>query len=273
MAMSDTPERAAQGGKERWLQLGMLSATVVAPLIARWRGLRADDRAQALRERAEALREQATMRFANAARAGRSFQHSFQHSLQQSLQRASDRKTIGQTAPDVSEPLAALTLLAALPPTPETAEQAERRRVRRASLWLAGVSAGLIAASAVTYIIIRNRALARAERETLAELALERLPSQPPTTPETSEHPISERPVTEGPPSEEPGYALPPIFSDADAEGANWVGDIFTRAYMPVDALDVTALPTHDRRIYFASEEQAIAAGYHRAGEAPTERE
>lgn len=254
MAMSDAPERAAQGGKGRWLQLGMLSATLAAPLIARWRGLRADDRAQALRKRAETLRERATARLAEATQAGRSFQRSFQE--------RNARHDTSATQPNAAEALTALRPLAAI----ATVEDTSRHRSVRASLWLAGVSAGLIAAGAVTYIIIRNRALASAEREALIEMT--HLSSEPLLTPEAGE-----RPITEAPPSREPGLAPLPVFSDADAEGAEWVGDIYTRAYMAINDLDGVALPEHDRRIYFASEEQAIAAGYHRAGEAPGERE
>lgn len=261
MAMSDAPERAAQGSKGRWLQLGMLSATAVAPLIARWRGLRADDRAQALRERAEELRWRASARFSDAAQSAQSLQQSLQHSLQ----RARRREDANQTSQALSDAIEQLAPLAAL--APSMADEARDRRAVRATLWLAGVGAGLIAAGAITYIIIRNRALARAENDALVELSLDHLSGGPPTAPG-----VSERPITEAPPSHEPGFASPPIFSDADAEGAEWVGDIFTRAYTSVDALG-GELPDHDRRIYFASEEQALAAGYHRAGSAPSERE
>ncbi len=257
MAMSDAPERAAQGSSGRWLQLGMLSATAVAPLIARWRGLRADERAQALRERTEALRERAQARFSDAAQAAQALQQSFQQSLH--------REDARQATQELSDAIERLAPLAAL--APSTADESRDHRAVRASLWLAGVGAGLIAAGAITYIVIRNRALARAENDALVELSLEHLSGGPPTTPD-----VNERPITEAPPSREPGFASPPVFSDADAEGAEWVGDIYTRAYTSVDALG-GELPDHDRRIYFASEEQALAAGYHRAGEAPSERE
>ncbi len=263
MAMSDAPERAALGGKGRWLQLGLLSATTVAPLIARWRSLREDDRAQAMRERAEAMRERASARFSSAAQAAQSFQQSLQQSLHREDLRNGLRQA-GQVTADARERLALLAPSAA-------SDEASRRRAVRASLWLAGVSAGLIAAGAITYIVIRNRALARAENDTLVELSLDHLAGGPPTAPAPSE-----RPITEAPPSREPGLAPPPAFSDEDGDGAAWVGDIYTRAYTSLDALDAldgAALPDHDRRIYFASEEQARAAGYHRAGEAPAERE
>jgi hypothetical protein len=248
MAMSDAPEPAALGDRGRWLQLGMLSAAAAAPLIARWRSLRADDRAQALFERAEALRALASARLSDAGQAAQS--------LQQSLQRTFSRDGSGHAATDAAERLAASLAVAQA-----VEDEARRRRARRASFWLAGVSAGLIAAGAVTYIIIRNRALARAENDTLVELSLDHLSGGPPTAPAPGEPPI-----TEAPPSREPGFAPPPAFTDEDGDGATWVGDIYTRVYMPMAGLDRAALPEHDRRIYFASEERAIAAGYHRAG-------
>ena len=260
MAISDAPESAATGSKRRWLQLGLLSATAIAPLIARWRDLRDDDRALALRERAEALRERASGRISVATQAAKSLQQSLQQSLHQQDTRDDVRQAI-QVAPDARERLALLAASAA-------ADKASSRRAVRASLWLAGVSAGLIAAGAITYIVIRNRALARAENDALVELSLDHLAGGPPTAPTASESPI-----TEASPTREPGLAPPPTFSDEDGEGADWVGDIYTRAYTALDALDGAALPDHDRRIYFASEEQARAAGYHRAGEAPAERE
>ena len=244
MAMSDTAERATQGSSGRWLQLGLLSATAAAPMIARWRKLRAYDRAQA-------VREQARIRLAGAALAAQSFQ--------QSLQRSFNREGASRAMPH------AVDRIAPLPPI-ASADDAGRRAVR-ASLWLAGVSAGLITAGAVTYLIIRNRALARVENDTLVEISLDHFTSAPTAAPLTSEPPI-----TEAPPSHEPGFASAPEFSDEDGDGAEWVGDIYTRAYMSADNLDGVALPEPDRRIYFASEEQARATGYHRAGSAPDER-
>ncbi len=223
MAISDAPGRAAQGSMGRWLQLGMLSATVTAPLIARWRGLRDDDRAQALRERAETLRERAAARLAGVA----------------------GPRTGAATDAD-----------------------AARHRAVRASLWLAGASAGLIAAGVITYVVIRNRAQTSAGHEALAEIPADHLASEPLPTPPAGGEP----PIAEASPSQEPGLAPPPVFSDADAEGAGWVGDIYTRAYTPLQDIDDTALPAQDRRIYFATEEQAIAAGYHRADAAPDAR-
>lgn len=40
--------------RAQWVQLGLLSASIMAPLIGRWNELRAAERARALREEAEA---------------------------------------------------------------------------------------------------------------------------------------------------------------------------------------------------------------------------
>lgn len=45
--------------------------------------------------------------------------------------------------------------------------------------------------------------------------------------------------------------------------GGPVVGNLRTLIYHPVDSHN---LPTEDNRMYFASEEEAVAAGYHRAG-------
>lgn len=259
MAIHDAPEHAASGGKERWLQLGLVAATAAAPLIARWRSLRDSDRAEELRERAAALRVAAADRFADAAEAAQALQLSLQQSL---------RKAPAPATPEESdERQIALAQLASLAATVPADNAAHNRRLR-ATFWLAGATAGLLAAGAITYIIIRNRALARAEDDALVELSLDHLAQGPRTAPAPGE-----QPVTEAPKSLEPEFAPPPEFSEDDETGALWVGDITTQAYMPFDTQRGTAMPDHDRRIYFATESQAVAAGYHRASAAPVERE
>lgn len=239
--MSDAPERAALGSKGRWLQVGLVSATAVAPLIARWRALRDDDRAQALRQRAEDIREQASARLAGASQAAQDFQVS--------LQRASERQAqqANQAALDARARIAEIAQSA-------FGDEADRRRALRATFWLAGVSAGLLAAGVVSYIVIRNRAMARVENDEMMEIPLDHLTSTPTGAPQPGE-----RPITEAAKSQEPGFAPPPTFSDEDGKGAGWVGDIYTRAY---NSMDSGFLPAPMRRTYFATEQQAIDAGY-----------
>src|SRR5579859_808718 len=90
MAMTDASERTARRGGGRWLQLGLISATVVAPLIARWRSLQEDDRTQALRDRAEALRDRASTRLADAAQAARALQRALRRQTRSDAEDAGD---------------------------------------------------------------------------------------------------------------------------------------------------------------------------------------
>lgn len=252
MAMFDAPERAALGGRGRWLQLGLVAATAAAPLIARWQSLRESDRAQELRERAGALRARAADRLSDATHTAQALQQTLRQSL---------RQAPPATDLDRADREAALSQLAQLAATIPDVEGARHRRLR-ATFWLAGVSAGLLAAGAITYVVIRNRTLARAEDDALVELSLDHLDQGPQTAPAPGE-----QPVTEAPESLEPDFATPPEFSDEDEEGALWVGDITTQTYMPLGARrNGTVMPEPARRIYFATESQALAAGYHRAG-------
>ncbi|MGH2502972.1 MAG: hypothetical protein ACRDID_10690, partial [Ktedonobacterales bacterium] len=173
-------------------------------------------------------------------------------------------------APDVMDRVAALAPLAQLTSLAPafSAEDAARHRRLRATFWLAGATMGLLAAGAITYIVIRNRALARAEDDALVEISLDHLEQGPQTAPQPGE-----QPVTEAPAAQEPGFAPPPEFADDDADGALWVGDITTQSYMPLDTQRGAPMPAPNRRIYFATESQALAAGYHRAGATPAERE
>lgn len=291
MAMTDSPERAAGNARGRWLQIGLLAATAFAPLLARWQSLRDDDRAQALRERASALRERATVRAAQAAGAARA--------LRRSLRRAgpsddvasgiSDFSDLGDTnasddlasaSPAPLERLASLAPLAAAPlaPLAEMADMAlnggdRRGRARRTTFWLAGASAGLIAAGVVTYIVIRNRQLAREERATYHAMALDPLDTEDLTTP-TRHAPMQMAPETPTrPPALEPDFAPPPAFTEQDEAGAQWVGDIFTHVYAPLHEAGDTDHPAAGRRIFFATEEDALDAGYHRSGTSPAGRD
>ena len=92
---TEAPDRTAPAsGKNRWFQLGLLSAGAAAPLIARWRSLRAA-------EQAEALRNQASARWSEAlARVAASLPTDSLESLQESLQ-----ETLRQVAPQAQESL------------------------------------------------------------------------------------------------------------------------------------------------------------------------
>lgn len=273
--MSDNSERAAGGGGDhgssggRWLQLGLVSATVAAPLIARWRSLAEDDRIQALQERATTLRKQTAERLAEASQNARS--------LRRSLRRARADGAVSAGDEENASVARAIAPLVALVPDTEISEAAlaahtRRRAALTASFVAAGVTAGLIAAGAIAYVILRNRALAHEERMEFAaaglpvdDLDAETLAAEPTAEPADSAT-TYERPTGAADLAQGPDFAPETVFSDEDGVGAEWIGDIFTREYLPAAAAVGPKLPAPDRRIYFGSETQAQAAGYHRDG-------
>ena len=265
MMTTEAPDRTAPAsGKNRWFQLGLLSAGAAAPLIARWRSLRAA-------EQAEALRNQASARWSEAlARVAASLPTDSLESLQESLQ-----ETLRQVAPQAQESLrqvgsAARDAWQRLPgvsaPEPELPAPIARRR-GSATLWLLGVGVGVVAAGAVAYIVLRNRLGAASDDDTLVEipltspaiLATNGSSSAAAQAAQAASAASDEPAITEEPPDEEPGVADPLPFSEADGEGAAFVGNILSRIYHPMDS---KRLPSPQNRIYFASEAEALSAGY-----------
>lgn len=254
MMTTEAPESVTSAtGKNRWFQLGLISAGAAAPLIARWRSLRAA-------EQADALREQANERWSEALAW-----------MSQARPQESVQEALRQVAPQAQESLrqvgsAARDALRRMPssPAPEPAApvlevQAATRRKVNTTLWLVGVGVGVVAAGAVAYIVLRNRMSASADDDALVEI-----PLTAPTSAESFAAAAAEM-ASEGPaiveesPDEEPGVAEPPRFSDDDAEGAAFIGNILSRVYHPANS---KRLPSPQHRIYFASEEEAVEAGY-----------
>jgi hypothetical protein len=172
-------------------------------------------------------------------------------------------------------------LVALVPDTPALADvalaaNARRRAALTASFVVAGVSVGLITAGAITYIVLRNRALAREEHAEFASLRmagvsgiddLEAEMEMAEATPAPDISSLSrERSSATSDSARQPGLAPETVFSDEDGVGAEWVGDVYTREYLPASAALGPKLPSPGRRVYFASEAQALAAGYHRDG-------
>ena len=151
MMTTEAPDRTAPAsGKNRWFQLGLLSAGAAAPLIARWRSLRAA-------EQAEALRNQASARWSEAlARVAASLPTDSLESLRQ----------VGSAARDAWQRLPGVSA-----PEPEPPAPIARRR-GSATLWLLGVGVGVVAAGAVAYIVLRNRLGAASDDDTLVEIPL-----------------------------------------------------------------------------------------------------
>lgn len=263
---TEAPESVSSAtGKNRWFQLGLISAGAAAPLIARWRNLRAAEQAEALREQANERWSEA-LAWMSQARS----QDGIQEALRQALPQAQD--ALRQVAPQAQESLrhvgsAAREALRRAPaaPAPEPAApvvevQAASRRKVNTTLWLVGVGVGVVAAGVVAYIVLRNRMSASADDDALVEI-----PLTAPTSAEAFEAAAAAEVASEGPaiveetPDEEPSVAEPPHFSDDDAAGAAFIGNILSRVYHPANS---KRLPAPQHRIYFASEEEAVEAGY-----------
>lgn len=220
----------------QWFQMGMISATVLTPLLSRWRALRAAERARELWEMSQA-----------------GTRWPWAHPV----------------AEEHPPPLA--------------------RRQVRTGLWLAGVSVGLVAAGTTAYLVARRRL--RAEEEPLELPLISRAgangshdaasaASGPrPTTARTPAPAVSagERSATQTPTPAASGASAEDVSAETDQpSGARpapepppaplFVGNTRTLTYTPADGDDP---PPEDVRIYFASEEQAIQAGYRLTPRAP----
>lgn len=244
--------------RRQWLQLGMLSASVVAPLIARWNELRGAERASELLGEIEAR-----------------------------------LKTVGTLAPDAYRDLRQQLAEVAR----ETGGRFMRADSRNASapisgrlsrgswLWLAGAGLGLAAAGAGTYLLVRRRLSAAAE-EPLLDLpgpstngasAYGSTSAAVPTRPlserpaadllqdETSQQAEAGKPVIVPPtPWDDGGATVTPTGAPAGVVVPNeapFIGDIKTMIYHESNAEN---LPAEQNRVYFASEEDAREAGYQR---------
>ncbi len=150
---------------------------------------------------------------------------------------------------------------------------AKETKLRRV-WWIAGIAVGFAAAGAAAFVFTRNRLHREAEQSLVA------LPT--PTSQNNGHHHAGEplrgvvsrwthrrhEPTT----SADPAAATQSASATATAEQASaflsdiaatapFVGNVRTMVYHPSDS---EHLPTDENRIYFTSEEEAIAAGYRR---------
>lgn len=260
MITTEAPEGVSTtNGKNRWFQLGLVSAGAAAPLIARWRSLRAAEQAEALREQANERWNEALARIAQLRP-----QEALQESLRQATPQA--QESLRQVSAAAREALRHLprttpsTEVATLETAPAPATRQPNRRVN-ATLWAVGVGVGLVAAGAVAYIVLRNRLAATSDNDALVEIPLTAVtPTEEEASAQAAAAMASEGPaIVEEPASEEPGIAETPTFDESDAEGAAFVGNIQSRVYHPASS---KRLPAPEHRIYFATQAEAEEAGY-----------
>lgn len=269
MMTTEAPDgTTGASGRSRWLQMGLLTAGAAAPLIARWRALRAAERAEALREQA-AGRWNDAMAWAAQSLPSDGIQDAIQGTIQERIPQAQESiRQVSAAARDALRRLPLPLASAAEPPAPITAaaHPATASRRANAALWALGVGVGVVAAGAIAYVVLRNRmAAARDDDDTLVEIPLTAAaaPTSAPPEPGPQAQTVPLAPegpaITEGAPAEEPGEAEPLAYDEGEGEGAAYVGNILTRIYHPAGS---QRLPTPQHRIYFATRAEADEAGY-----------
>lgn len=269
-----------------WFRIGVLSATVLTPLIARWNDLRTSNSAQSLREVATArlsdARDQAVVRLVPVREMANTRLGS---ARELATARLGDARGVASARfDDALERLAQVRtpdLLQNVPPfslARRRAEELQRQRQRRQRqttiLWLAGVGVGLAAAGVTAFVVARRRIAATIEDdEPMVELPLERnLAEAMVGTPPAMRNSYTAT-------AERAEISVPmQSFAAGGAAGAasqaEYVGNMHTMIFH--EASDVNHLPNEENRIYFTSEVEARQAGYRRARETeqqPSENE
>lgn len=250
--------------RAQWVQLGLLSASIMAPLIGRWNELRTAERARALREEAEAR--------LRVVRAQLPWQRNDALDQRVELLNRPDRRVI---------------------------EKLSARGKVSTRLWLVGVGVGLVAAGIGAYILVRRR-IERGAEEPLVELpstsmngyaasasnglnghyrapaassaegktsaSAATLSASMPTTESLSSQPSTQEDQPTVQRASVGEVAAPREDEEADEdvaqlEEAPFIGNIHTMIYHEADADN---LPGEENRIYFVSESEARAAGYRR---------
>ncbi len=271
-----------------WLRVGVLSATALAPLIARWSDLRSSNRAQTLRELAAArlsdardARDQAMVRLA-PVRAAANARLSDARDVANA--RLSDARDLASARfDDAIERLAQARtpdMLRNVPPfslavkrAEELQRQRQRRRRQTTMLWLAGVGVGLVAAGVTAYVVARRRmATTLDEDEPMVELPTERNLAE--VMVGGSSVLNNSYAATNG--QREADDSVGTIGAatgtgTANPSQARYIGNIHTMVFHDSD--DRGHLPAEENRIYFSSEDEARQAGYRysrESADAPT---
>lgn len=269
MMTTEAPDgTTGASGRGRWVQMGLLTAGAAAPLIARWRALRAAERAEALREQASGRWNDA-MSWAAQSLPPDGIQDAIQGAIQGAIHERlpQAQESIRQVSAAARDALRRLPLSsAAEPPAPVAAPTpvAVSSRRANAALWALGVGVGVVAAGAIAYVVLRNRMnAARDDDDMLVEIPL--TAAAAPVTPgpraqaQTTPLTPDTLAIAEDMPVEEPSEAEPLAFDPAEGADAAYVGNILTRVYHPADSM---RLPVPQHRIYFATRAEADEAGY-----------
>lgn len=226
-----------------WFRVGLASATIATPLISRWNDLRANERVRDFADEAEErIRDYGA--WAPWSRGKRL-----------------EREAVAMVR--------------------EVSKRATGQRSRAASaIWLVGVGLGLVAAGTGAYLLVRRRLDAEADESLIAVIASPDTANGHSHTHDVESRssdgsaPASDQSAAMGedeasdatptapsaaaedePPAEEAGIATETL------QEALFIGNIRTMVYHEADA---EGLPAEENRIYFATEEEARAAGFRR---------
>ncbi|HKT37483.1 MAG TPA: hypothetical protein VJR48_03870, partial [Ktedonobacterales bacterium] len=172
-------KRKSADTTSNWIRIGVLSAMVTAPLIARWNEMQASYRAQTLRELAAArlsdariARDQAMVRLAPIREVANARIEDARVLANARLDDAINRLAQVRT-PDALQNVPPFSL--ARKRLLELEKQRQRQQRRTTILWLAGVGVGLVAAGAGAYFIARRRMTTTIEvDELMVEIPSER---------------------------------------------------------------------------------------------------
>ncbi len=251
--------------RAQWVQLGLLSASIMAPLVGRWNELRTAERTRALREEAEARLR------------GMRIQLPWQRN-----------DVLDVVAPLLKQPGDAVS-----------GRSSTRGKVS-SRLWLVGVGVGLVAAGVGAFLLVRRR-LERSAEEPLVEIPLtsvngyakgasnglngsQRTPVASSTAGVSNALALTKEQTSSQSASQlaQPDALSVPMYGAGEGsvtgaiprteaempvgaeqpEDAPFIGNIRTMIYHASDAYN---LPAEENRIYFASEDEAHAAGYRRS--------